>query len=83
MNGIINSVVRGSEDDIDIQIFDIEKAFDSLWLENCLLDGYNSLSDNNRNEKLALLYRMNNKNFVGIRTPYGLTKSKNIPDIVQ
>ena len=28
--GIINSVVKGSEPDIDIQIYDLVKAFDSL-----------------------------------------------------
>ena len=74
MNGIINSVIKGKGDEIDIQIFDIEKAFDSLWLENCLSDTYDSLSEHNRNEKLALLYKMNKKNLVSIRTPYRMTK---------
>ena len=59
MQGIINSVVRGNEECIDIQIFDLEKAFDSLWLESCLSDIYDSLSSENRNNKLALLYMMN------------------------
>ena len=36
--GITNSVVRGKEECIDIQIYDIEKAFDGLWLEECLND---------------------------------------------
>ena len=41
--GIINSVVRGKEDCVDIQIYDIEKAFDALWLIDCLNDVYDSL----------------------------------------
>ena len=32
--GIINSVIRGGAAAIDIQIYDIEKCFDSLWLED-------------------------------------------------
>ena len=30
--GIINSVVKGNEECVDIQIYDIEKDFDGLWL---------------------------------------------------
>ena len=30
MHGIIYSVIKGKEESIDIQIFDLEKAFDSL-----------------------------------------------------
>ena len=36
--GIINSVIRGKEDCINIQIYDIEKAFDGLWLQDCMND---------------------------------------------
>ena len=32
--GIINSVVRGNEDCVDIQNYNIKKAFDGLWLED-------------------------------------------------
>ena len=56
MQGIIYSVVRGNEDCIDIQVFDLKKVFNSLWLESCLSDIYDSLSTENRNNKLALLY---------------------------
>ena len=34
IHGIINSVIKGKEPCVDIQIYDIQKAFDSLWLEN-------------------------------------------------
>ena len=34
--GIINSVVHDEEDPIEIQIFDIEKAFDKLNLKDSL-----------------------------------------------
>ena len=38
IHGIINSVIRGGEECIDIQIYDIQKAFDALWLEDSLND---------------------------------------------
>ena len=31
IHGVIYSVIRGKEDLVDIQIYDIEKAFDTLW----------------------------------------------------
>ena len=36
--GIINAVVKGDADHVDIQIYDIEKAFDALWLEDSMND---------------------------------------------
>ena len=36
--GIINSVIKGNEECIDIQIYDLVKAFDALWLEDCMID---------------------------------------------
>ena len=55
MNGVINSVVKGKEKCIDVQIFDLEKAFDSIWLENCLIDVHDSLTEKSKIERLALL----------------------------
>jgi hypothetical protein len=81
--GIINSVVKGNEDCIDIQIYDIEKAFDGLWLEDCLIDIFDTVPDDNKNDKLALLYESNRKNMVAINTAVGLTERINIPNIVQ
>ena len=42
IHGVINSVIKGKEDPIDIQIYDLEKAFDALWLEDCLNDLFDS-----------------------------------------
>ena len=38
LNAISNSVLKGSEDDIDIQVFDVEKCFDALWAQECIND---------------------------------------------
>ena len=71
--GIINSVVNGSEPSIDIQIYDLEKAFDALWLEDCMIDAYNTLPSGARDDKLAVLYESNAENLVAVNTAVGLT----------
>ena len=38
VHGVINSVLNGEGNPIDIQIYDVEKCFDALWLEDCMLD---------------------------------------------
>ena len=43
--GIINSVTNGKEKCLDLQIYDLEKAFDALWLEDCMIDLYNSCDE--------------------------------------
>ena len=83
MHGTVHSIVAGKDESADIQVFDLEKAFDSLWMENCLSDIYDSLSMKNRNKKLALLYFMNKTNLLGVRMPFGMTERKSTPDIVQ
>ena len=81
--GIINSVINGKEDCIDIQTYDIEKAFDGLWLEDCLNDIFDTVPEANRNDKLALLYESNRKNMVAVNTAVGMTERVNIANIVQ
>ena len=53
-----------------ITFYDIEKCFDSLWLEDCI----NSLWDLGvKNDTLFLIYLMNTKASVTIKTPMGDT----------
>ena len=55
VHGIINSVIRGDDGCLDIQIYDIGKAFDALWLEDCLNDIVDNLPEENLNDKILLL----------------------------
>jgi hypothetical protein len=71
--GNINSVVRGNEDCVDIQIYDIEKASDGLWLEDWRNDVYDTVAPSKRDDKLALLYESNKKNMVAVKTAVGMT----------
>ena len=36
--GVINSVLNEEKSCIDIQVYDLVQAFDSLWLEDCMID---------------------------------------------
>ena len=81
--GIINSVINGGEPCIDIQIYDLEKAFDSLWLEDCMNDAFDTLGKSHRDDKVALLYESNKENLVAVNTAVGITRRVSIPKIVQ
>ena len=81
--GVINSVIRGGEDCVDLQIYDLVKAFDALWLEDCINDLFDTVPEENRNDKIALLYESSQINRVAVRTPVGLTNRVNIPSVVQ
>ena len=80
--GIVNSIVNGGKGCVDIQIYDLVQAFDSLWLEDCLNDLYDALPDNKRDDKLALVYQTNVKNLVAVNTTVGQTERVNMPNIV-
>ena len=56
INGVTNSVINGNEDPIDVQVYDVEKCFDALWVQECI----NDLADTGiANDKLPLLYLEN------------------------
>ena len=51
-----------------ITFYDIEKCFDSLWLEDCV----NSLWENGiKNDLLSLIYFLNTKAQIVVKTPFG------------
>ena len=81
--GVINSVLQGEDSCIDIQVYDLEQAFDALWLEDTLNDLYDYLPEDSRDDKLALIYESNVENLVAVNTPVGQTDRVNIPTIVQ
>ena len=82
VNGIVNSVLNGESAPVDIQIFDIEKCFDALWLDDCMIDIYETLSPQLRDDKISLMYEMNKENYVAVKTAVGLTNRKILPKII-
>ena len=80
--GVINSVVNGQADPVDLQIYDVEKCFDSLWLKDCMLDLVDTLPETERDNKVSLIYHLNQKSYVSVKTPFGMTKRVLFPNIV-
>lgn len=80
---IINSIINGNEPPIDLQIYDLIQCFDSLWLDDCMNDVYDTVSESNHTDKLALVYESNQENLVSIKTANFKRKPTNIPNIVQ
>ena len=81
--GVITSVLRENRGCVDIQIYDLVQAFDSLWLQDCMNELYDCLPANQRDRKLALIYQTNMNNLVAVNTPVGQTDRVNMPQIVQ
>ena len=66
--------------DVDLSVYDVTKCFDKLWLEESLNDLYEA---GLTNDKLILLYKLNENNSVGVRTPrYGLTERFEVENLV-
>ena len=47
IHGVVNNVINGGDSEacIDIQVYDLEQAFDALWLEDTLNDLYDYLPE--------------------------------------
>ena len=56
IHGIINSVLKGEHKCIDIQIYDLVKAFDVLWLADSMNSLWDTLPSEARDDKLGLVY---------------------------
>ena len=80
VNGIISDVLSSKKKKpIDIQIFDYKQCFDSLWLQECLNDLYSAgLND----DKFALLYNVNSRVNIAVKTPVGKTDRQDIRNVI-
>ena len=83
VHGVINSVINGKEACIDLQLYDLEQAFDALWLSDCMIDIFDTIPSGHRDEKLGLLYKLSEENLVAVNTAHGLTKRMVLSQIVQ
>ena len=77
--GVINSVLKGESGCIDINIYDLIKAFDVLWLADSMNDLSDNLPEQEHDDKLGLIYQASKKNMVAVNTGVGQTDRKNIP----
>ena len=80
VNGIISDVLSSkSKKPVDILIYDYKQCFDSLWLQECMNDLYSAgLND----DKFALLYNVNSKVDIAVKTPVGKTERQSIKNVI-
>ena len=68
-----------SKKPVDIQIFDYKQCFATLWLQECLNDMYSAELDD---ENFSLLYNVNAKVNIAVKTPVGMTEGKVIENVI-
>ena len=79
MNAVTNSVLKEKLEPIDVQVYDVEKCFDALWLEECINDFYEAGLNN---DKLPLLFLENQNAKVAVKTEQGMSSRINIKNLV-
>ena len=79
LNAITNSVVNGNEEPVDIEVFDVEKCFDALWVEECINDIFEAGLEN---DKLVILFLENQNEQIAIKTPSGKSQRISIRNII-
>ena len=71
----------GESDCIDIQIYDLVKAFDVLWLLDSMNDLWDTLPPEARDDRLGLVFQLSKENLVAINTAVGQTERVSIPEV--
>ena len=80
--GTIQSILKEGRPCIDLQIYDLVQAFDSLWLKDCMNDLFDILPPGMRDNRLALVYQLNKTNLVTVKTPVGSSEQFRCNEIV-
>ena len=62
-----------------MQVFDVEKCFDALWLQECINDVFDA---GLQNDKLPLLFLENCNAKVAVKSSRGISKRKDIKNII-
>ena len=79
LNAILNSRNKSSKESLDIQVYDVEQCFDSMWLHEVI----NSLFEAGlKNDKLPLLFLENRNANIAVKTPGGLSNRTSISNII-
>ena len=76
---MLNDTKNGSKQPIDISVYDVMKCFDSLWVEECINDMFDA---GVQNDKLNVLYMLNQNAQVAVKNSSGLTQRETISNII-
>ena len=70
VNAVMNAAKQNKTEAIDINVYDVTKCFDTMWLSESIHD---LCEAGVRNDKLCLLYLSNKNAQIAIRTLSGIT----------
>ena len=80
IRSIINDVINGDAEEIDIELFDITKCFDEMGFE----ETHNDLFDAGvKDDRFTLIARMDEESYVKVKTPCGPTEEFVVKEIIQ
>ena len=80
VNGILfDNASSKKKKPISICIYDCRQCFDSMWQEEVVNDLFDA---GVKNDKLALLHKVNQVNNVAVKTPNGLSERKEVKNII-
>ena len=79
VNGVIHDHHKSKENHVTFQILDYSLCFDSMWYEEVTNELYEA---GIKDEKLALIPKINELNDLAIQTPLGLTRRENMTRII-
>merc|ERR1719319_1749043 len=79
LNAVLNSVTKGNEKACELGVYDLEKAFDSLWAQECINDLYDAGCTD---DKLVLMHLENQNAQVAMKTSAGITEWESIRNTI-
>ena len=79
VNGVLNYVLKEKRPPVDLQIYDIEMCFDKLNLREALNDFWEA---GVQDDKFALLYELNKKLDILVKTTSFETKRESVEEVV-
>ena len=79
VNGIILDHHKSKENPVTFQILDYMLCFDSMWFEEVTNDLFEA---GIKDDKLALIAKINESNDIAVQTPVGLTRRENVKRII-
>ena len=79
LNAVMNTHKKKTDEALDLQVYDVEQCFDSLWLKEVISALYEA---GLQNDKLPLLFLENKTAQVAVKTPGGLSERISINNII-
>ena len=81
IHGIINDLINRNASSVRLQIYDLIKAFNVLWVADAMNDLWDTLPPGVRDDRLGLLCESSKTNLLAGNTAVGQTKRFSIPEI--